>query len=116
MVHTHSLLEPTNGLTCEIVGPIVRIAPNEYSLDDPSACKTLYGLGTEFRKGPWYYGSSNAIGEYNQNPFSESDPKRHAAMRRRSAPLYTMSSLVKMEPAVNECIDLLQKHFSRISQ
>lgn len=32
------------------VGPIVRIAPNEYSIDAPAAVKTIYGLGTKFYK------------------------------------------------------------------
>jgi hypothetical protein len=31
-------------------GPIVRIAPNEYSIDDPDAIKTIYGHGTSFVK------------------------------------------------------------------
>ncbi|ETS85305.1 hypothetical protein PFICI_03330 [Pestalotiopsis fici W106-1] len=97
-------------------GPIVRIAPNEYSLDDPAACKILYGHGTDFQKGPWYQGSANGAGDYKENTFSERDPKKHAAMRRKGASLYTMSSLLKMEPAVDECIHFVQKHFGSISQ
>jgi hypothetical protein len=31
-------------------GPIVRIAPNEYSIDDPDAVKVIYGLGSQFIK------------------------------------------------------------------
>lgn len=31
-------------------GPIVRISPNEYSIDDLNAAKTIYGHGTEFAK------------------------------------------------------------------
>lgn len=31
-------------------GPIVRIAPNEYSIDDVDAAKTIYGHGTAFVK------------------------------------------------------------------
>ena len=31
-------------------GPIVRIAPNEYSIDDFEAAKTIYGHGTSFVK------------------------------------------------------------------
>lgn len=31
-------------------GPIVRIAPNEYSIDDYEAAKTIYGHGTAFVK------------------------------------------------------------------
>lgn len=31
-------------------GPIVRIAPNEYSIDDAEAIKIIYGHGTSFTK------------------------------------------------------------------
>ena len=31
-------------------GPIVRIAPHEYSIDDVEAAKTIYGLGKHFLK------------------------------------------------------------------
>lgn len=31
-------------------GPIVRIAPNEYSIDDVDAVRVIYGLGTRFTK------------------------------------------------------------------
>ena len=31
-------------------GPIVRIAPHEYSIDDIEAAKTIYGHGTSFIK------------------------------------------------------------------
>lgn len=31
-------------------GPVVRIAPNEYTIDDPDAIKIIYGHGTNFVK------------------------------------------------------------------
>jgi len=31
-------------------GPVVRIAPNEYSINDVSAAKTIYGHGNAFVK------------------------------------------------------------------
>jgi hypothetical protein len=33
-----------------MAGPIVRIAPNEFSINDPDAIKTIYGHGTQFNK------------------------------------------------------------------
>lgn len=33
-----------------VTGPIVRIAPNEYSLDDPAAAKIIYGSGKGYIK------------------------------------------------------------------
>jgi hypothetical protein len=34
-------------------GPIVRIAPGEYSIDDVEAAKTIYGHGNAFVKVSW---------------------------------------------------------------
>jgi hypothetical protein len=34
-------------------GSIVRIAPNQYSIDDPSSIKTIYGIGSRFTKSAW---------------------------------------------------------------
>jgi hypothetical protein len=39
-----------SGHLIAIPGPIVRIAPNEYSFDDLQAVKTIYGHGTKFVK------------------------------------------------------------------
>lgn len=31
-------------------GPVVRIAPGQYSIDDPEAAKIIYGHGSQFTK------------------------------------------------------------------
>ena len=36
------------------IGPIVRIAPNEYSIDDVDAARMIYGHGSRFPKSDWY--------------------------------------------------------------
>lgn len=36
-------------------GPIVRVSPDHYSIDDPAAAK-IYSISTKFRKSDWYYG------------------------------------------------------------
>ncbi len=41
---------PRVGLLTEDLGPIVRIAPNEYSIDDAEAVKIIYGHGAGFIK------------------------------------------------------------------
>ena len=33
-----------------IPGPIVRIGPNEYSIDDPDAAKIIYRVGDQLEK------------------------------------------------------------------
>jgi len=37
-------------------GPIVRIAPDHYSLNDPSAIKIIYGINSKWAKSDWYEG------------------------------------------------------------
>ncbi|KAB8256643.1 cytochrome P450 [Aspergillus pseudonomiae] len=96
-------------------GAIVRIAPNEYSIDDPTAVKTLYGPGTSFIKGPWYDGSHN-IGDEKVGIFAVRDPKAHHTEKRKIASLYSMSSVVKMEAAVNGCLELLTEKLQEISR
>ncbi|KIV79764.1 hypothetical protein PV11_07309 [Exophiala sideris] len=96
-------------------GPIVRMAPNYYSIDDPSAIKTLYGSGTKFVKGSWYTvpGDPDLV---IRDVFTDLDIRSHAAHRRQIASLYATTSLLKMEPNVNECILELDARFSEITR
>ncbi|UPK97402.1 hypothetical protein LCI18_008337 [Fusarium solani-melongenae] len=87
-------------------GPIVRIAPNECSIDDPAAVKLIYGSGKGFVKSPWYQASGNPYST-TTNIFSEPNPHLHSAARRKIASAYSMTSLVQVEPFVDECTALL---------
>ncbi|GME41742.1 Cytochrome P450 [Neofusicoccum parvum] len=91
-------------------GPIVRIAPTYYSIDDPSAVRTIYGHGTQFTKGPWYFASGNPQSDIS-DLFTDRDAKRHSANRRKVASLYSMTSLLKMEEAVDDCVGLMEARF-----
>ena len=105
--------------SAEHVGPIVRIAPNQYSIDDPDATKIIYGHSTKFIKvspasvhrlratnvyeAPWYQASgAKGITEL----FTDSNQQRHADNRRKVANLYSMSTLVQFEPMVEQCTSL----------
>ncbi len=89
------------------------MAPNYYSIDDPAAIKILYGTGTTFTKGPWYTVPGDPSLQI-RDVFTDMDPKSHAAHRRQIAPLYSVTSLLKMESAVNECIRELDARFAEI--
>lgn len=65
----------------DVIGPVVRIAPNEVSLDDPEAVKQIYGHATEFKKAPWYYASGGIHPEVSIDLFTDTDEKRHAKNR-----------------------------------
>ncbi|KAH8887892.1 cytochrome P450 [Thozetella sp. PMI_491] len=86
-------------------GPVVRVAPNFYSIDDPAVVKTVYGHSSRFRKADWYYGWQHPSPE-RWTLFSDRDIRRHAEARRRFQALYSMSSIVTYEKFVDECGDL----------
>ncbi|THW34272.1 cytochrome protein [Aureobasidium pullulans] len=88
------------------LGPIVRIAPNQFSIDDPESMKTIYGHGSKFVKSAWYDASGNPHSQL-KDLFTERDPQRHAAFRRKVASLYSMTSLLRMESSADHSIDLL---------
>lgn len=88
-------------------GPIVRLAPNQYSLDDPNAAKQMYSTGTSFVKSEWYDFWKNPDPHAFQDIFSLRDPSKHAHNRKVVSCLYSMSNLVQMESCVDETIDLL---------
>jgi cytochrome P450 len=86
-------------------GRVVRIAPSELSVVDGDALKRLYGHGKSAKKTPWYStweipGASTAF-------FAQQDPKYHAFLRKRVSHVYSMTSIVAMEPYIQGCLDLM---------
>ncbi|EME78880.1 uncharacterized protein MYCFIDRAFT_205196 [Pseudocercospora fijiensis CIRAD86] len=85
-------------------GKVVRVAPHEYSIDDPEAVKIIYGRGSQFRKAD-FYAASERPGH--PNLFSQRDPARHDQDRKKYNYAYTMSAMVSYEKYVDDCIELL---------
>ncbi|KAG5777687.1 hypothetical protein H9Q73_008644 [Fusarium xylarioides] len=96
-------------------GPVVRIAPNEYSIDDPTAAKIIYGGGRGFTKSPWYYASGNPISPL-PNIFAEPNPHIHAQARRKVAAAYSMTNLVQLEPFIDKCSAVLRDRLEELSR
>lgn len=85
---------------------VVRIAPQMYSIDDPTMVRAIYGVSSPFPKSKWY----DAFGDPrvpNHNLFSARDRVVHGVMRRKVANIYAMSTIKSYEPRVDSCIDLL---------
>lgn len=96
----------------ERYGRVVRIAPDEVSVVDSETLKNLYGHGKPAKKTPWYStweipGAATAF-------FAQQDPKYHSFLRKRVSHVYSMTSIVAMEPYIQGCLDLmlqlLRKH------
>ncbi|RHZ52629.1 cytochrome P450 [Aspergillus thermomutatus] len=86
-------------------GPVVRIAPDHYSISGRAAVKTVYGAGSKFAKSAWYEGWKHPDPD-RWTLFPDRDEKRHAETRKRFSSLYSMSSLVHYEEFVDRCADL----------
>ena len=98
-------------------GPIVRIAPDMYSIDHPDVVKTVYsiGNGNRFSKSDWYEGWKHPSPE-RWTLFPDRDIKRHAETRKRFQAMYSLSSLKSYEGYVDECTDIFSKRLCEFAQ
>ncbi|KAL4981195.1 cytochrome P450 [Aspergillus desertorum] len=93
-------------------GPVVRIAPDHYSINDRAALKTIYGSGSRFAKSAWYEGWKHPDPQ-SWMLFPDTDIKRHGETRKRFSSLYSMSSLLNYEEFVDQCADVF---FDRLGE
>jgi cytochrome P450 len=93
-------------------GKLVRTAPNEVSISDPTAIKTIYGAGTKFRKSDWY---SVWQGHRKFDLFGGRDEKIHGQHRRLISSIYSLEQLKKLEPAVDTAISLFIERVKEVT-
>lgn len=75
------------------------MGPNRYSFSDPSDVKIIYELGGKFIKSEFYH-PLMATNPDDQNIFAIRDPEMHKGRRRKIANLYSMSTMLSYESAV----------------
>ncbi|KAH9204679.1 cytochrome P450 [Leptodontidium sp. 2 PMI_412] len=88
-------------------GRIVRIAPNEYSIDDPASVQLIYGSRGGFIKGPWYR-AGRPPSSVHPNVFTETNIEKHAFYRRKISGAYSMTNLVQLEPYIDSCTSIFR--------
>ena len=86
-------------------GSLVRTGPNEVSVSDPDAVKQIYGVGTNFQKSSWYTVWDMGPGTDKWDLFSDIDGKRHAQNKRMVVNSYSMTSMIELEPYVQQTIN-----------
>ncbi|OJJ50337.1 hypothetical protein ASPZODRAFT_57998 [Penicilliopsis zonata CBS 506.65] len=96
----------------EQYGPVVRLAPNLYSLGDIKDIRNVYSTSSKYPKSAWYEAWSDPA---KPSLFSERDPKKHADIRKKFTSLYTMSSLIKYEELVDSAADLFLLRLSEFA-
>ncbi|KAK4496389.1 hypothetical protein PRZ48_012369 [Zasmidium cellare] len=97
-------------------GPVVRVTPNLYSFNSLEDQKKIYKLKDPLAKTAYYdTGADPGVA----NIFTIRDEKEHSDRRRRIASLYTMTSMVNYEEAVDRmnatCVRKLEEFAKRRS-
>jgi cytochrome P450 len=64
---------------------------------------------------PWYIASGSADRHPPADLFTDRNPTRHAATRRKVASAYSMSALAQLEPFVDECSSILRTRFTEFA-
>jgi benzoate 4-monooxygenase len=80
----------------ERLGPVVRIAPNHLSFNDPAAYKDIYGYSVPIIKGDFYV----LVSEGNPSLAQATDKAVHSAKRRAMAHAFSAKEINSMEPRV----------------
>lgn len=84
-------------------GPLLRIAPNEVACSDPEALKKIYPTQSPLTKTDFYpIWTNKTFSKYPDN-FSGTDEKLHAERRRIVNNVYSMSTVLTLEPYLDRC-------------
>lgn len=102
MIALHAQHDPTS--------PLIRTGPNEVSVSDTTAIKTIYGAGTKFRKSDWY---SVWQGHRIFDLFAERNEKVHGEQRKLISRAYAMSTLKQLEPFVNDAVEVFMREMGK---
>jgi cytochrome P450 len=94
--------------------PIVRLAPNHYSISCPTSLKTIYGSGSKFPKSSWYDSWKDPAPD-RATMFTQRHIATHAADRRKFAAMYSMSAMVGYESYVDECTEIFNRRLQEFA-
>lgn len=89
--------------TNQYYAPIVRLAPNLYSIVEPD--KKVYGASSKMKKSAWYAGWQDPSPN-RWTLFTDRDIRRHAETRRKFQGIYSLTSVLGYESYVDDCIAL----------
>jgi cytochrome P450 len=96
-------------------GPVVRLAPNLYSLDLPLSIKPIYSISSNYPKSDWYDGWRHP--DPNKNSiFPQRDVRKHAETRKLFQGLYTLSNIIAYESFVDECTDIFTQRLQELAR
>lgn len=97
------------------LGSVVRIGPNRYSFTLPHAVKKIYELGGKFEKSRYYLPLLSPDPD-TQHIFPMMDNERHKDRRRKISALYTMSTMVSYENAVDKLNEVCMRKMHQFAE
>jgi hypothetical protein len=87
-------------------GPIIRIAPDEIVTTDTTAIPYIYPVQKPLEKTDWYRPWRPQGLNSQPDLFTQTNEKAHAAYRRIVGGVYSLSSILKNEPGLDETLEL----------
>lgn len=93
-------------------GPIVRIAPDEVTVADPSALPLIFPAQKPLQKTDWYIPwRPKGLGSQ-PDLFTQTDEKAHTAYRKIVGGVYSMSSTLRSEAGLDEMLELFMERLA----
>lgn len=96
-------------------GHLVRIAPNEVAVSDPSAVKIIYNIKSGFTKTDFYPPFAPNISPHGDH-FTQLDEAKHAERRRFVNSVYSMSTILESEQYIDACSDVFLEKMSHFAK
>ena len=95
-------------MTKSILGDVLRIGPDEVSLNGFEAYDFLYSQKTKFRKDDtWYYG---IIPREVINIFTVTEKETHSGLKRLFSHAFSRTNILNFQPTIQTHVDLAMEH------
>lgn len=96
-------------------GPLVRIGPEEIACADPEAIRKIYSTSKPLTKASFYsIWQNKSFSKYPDN-FSNTDEELHNERRRIVNNVYSMSTILSLEPYIDNCSALFIKRMGEFA-
>jgi hypothetical protein len=97
-------------------GPLVRIAPDELACAAPEAISKIYPTSKPLAKQHGFYSvwQNKSLSKYPSN-FSNTDEKLHSERRRIVNNVYSMSTILSLEPYIDDCSRLFVRRMGEFA-
>jgi hypothetical protein len=90
-------------------GPLIRIGPGEIACADPEAIRKIYPTSKPLTKASFYTVWQNKTFSKYPDNFSNTNERLHSERRRIVNNVYSMSTILSLEPYIDTCSALFIK-------